>query len=94
MAKSARFGFAIALLLTSTSLASAKFRATAGVHGKSAPPPGVHATVSRPTVPDPYFRLSDAYYGDADPYRGLFNFYALPPYSPGSAYGVVSPIGR
>jgi hypothetical protein len=41
----------------------------------------------RPTVADPYYRLSDAYYGDSDPYRGLFNFYALPPYSPGGAYG-------
>jgi hypothetical protein len=38
--------------------------------------------------------LSDSYYGDSDPYRGLFDFYAVPPYSPGSAYRYVRPAGR
>ena len=48
----------------------------------------------RPTVADPYYRLSDLYYGDSDPYHGLFDFYVVPPYSPGNAYGYVRPIGR
>ncbi len=52
------------------------------------------AVMPRAIVADPYYRLSDAYYGDSDPYHGLFDFYALPPYSPGSAYGHVRPIGR
>jgi hypothetical protein len=56
--------------------------------------PGINETASRPTAPDPYYRLSDSYYGYSDPYRGLFDFYAVPPYGPGNAYGYVRPIGR
>ena len=84
---------AAALLLAGTSLATAKSRGPAGAHGKPVHP-GINETTSppttsRPTVPDPYYRLSDSYYGYSDPYRGLFNFYAVPPYSPGYAYGHV-----
>ena len=53
----------------------------------------VTEAMPRPTVADPYYRLSDLYYGDSDPY-GLFDFYAVPPYSPGNAYGYVRPVGR
>ena len=38
--------------------------------------------------------MSDSYYGYSDPYRGLFDFNALPPYSPGNAYRHVTPVGR
>jgi hypothetical protein len=38
------------------------------------------------TAADPYYRLSDRYYGHTDPYHGLFNYYAVPPYSPGYSY--------
>jgi len=31
--------------------------------------------------------LSDPYYGHSDPYHGLFDFYAVAPYSPGYSYG-------
>ena len=86
MARSAQIAVAMALLLGGTSLASAKNRGSAGPHRKPSPP-SVNEIMPRPTVADPYYRLSDAYYGDSDPYRGLFNFYALPPYSPGGAYG-------
>ena len=81
-----------ALLLGGTSLAPAKDRAVAGAHSKPSRQI-VNQITPRATVSDPYYRLSDAYYGDSDPYRGLFNFYALPPYSPGSAYGHVKPFG-
>ena len=37
---------------------------------------GINETTSRPTVADPYYRLSDSYYGYSDPYRGLFDYYA------------------
>jgi hypothetical protein len=50
--------------------------------------------MARPTVADPYYRLSDSYYGYSDPYHGLFDFYAVPPYGPGNAYGYVKPVGR
>jgi hypothetical protein len=56
--------------------------------------PDINETAPRPTPADPYYRLSNAYYGDSDPYHGLFDFYAVPPYSPGNAYGHVRPIGR
>ena len=92
MSRSTLFVVVAALLLGGTSLASAKNRSTAGAHSK--PPRQILNDITpRATVSDPYYRLSDAYYGDSDPYRGLFNFYALPPYSPGSAYGHVKPIG-
>ena len=38
------------------------------------------------TAADPYYRLSDRYYGHTDPYHGLFDYYAVPPYSPGYPY--------
>jgi hypothetical protein len=93
---------AAALLLGGTSLASAKTKGAAGAHSKPSRPsineitpnPSIDETTPRPTVADPYYRLSEAYYGDSDPYRGFFNFYALPPYSPGNAYHYVRPAGR
>jgi hypothetical protein len=93
MTRSAQIAVAMALLLGGTSLASAKNRGSAGAHSKPSPP-GVNEIVPRSTVADPYYRLSDLYYGDSDPYRGLFDFYAVPPYSPGGAYGYVRPVGR
>jgi hypothetical protein len=94
------------LLLGGTSLALAKTRGAAGAHSKPSRPsineitpratvPEILSeTTARPTVADPYYRLSDAYYGDSDPYHGLFNFYAVPPYSPGNAYRYARPIVR
>jgi hypothetical protein len=52
-----------------------------------------YSDTSRPTVADPYYRLSDSYYGYSDPYRGLYDFYAVPPYNPGYSYGHVRPGG-
>jgi hypothetical protein len=92
MTRSTLIMITAALLLGGTSLASAKNRAVAGAHSKPSRQI-VDEITPRATVSDPYYRLSDAYYGDSDPYRGLFNFYALPPHSPGSAYGHVRPIG-
>lgn len=92
MPRSALMVVAAALLLGGTSLASAKNRGAAGVKPFH---PGINETVPRPTVADPYYRLSDSYYGASDPYHGLFDFfYAVPPYSPGSAYRYVKPVGR
>jgi hypothetical protein len=54
---------------------------------------GGYSDASRPTVADPYYRLSDSYYGYSDPYHGLFDFYAVPPYNPGYSYGHVRPGG-
>jgi len=92
MTRSALIVFAVALLLVGTSLASAKSR-SAGAHSKPSPA-AVNQATPRPTQVDPYYRLSDAYYGDSDPYHGLFNFYAVPPYSPGNSYGYVRRLGR
>jgi hypothetical protein len=50
---------------------------------------GGYSDTLRPTVADPYYRLSDSYYGYSDPYHGLFDFYAVPPYNPGYTYGHV-----
>jgi hypothetical protein len=106
MTRSALIVVAAALLLGGTSLASAKNRGAAGAHSKpsrqilneitprATVPEILNETTPRPTVADPYYRLSDGYYGDSDPYRGFFNFYALPPYSPGNAYRYVRPAGR
>ena len=102
MTKSALMVVAAVLLLGGTSLASAKNRAAAGAHSKPSrlsinevtPLPSINEITPRPTVADPYYRLSDSYYGDSDPYRGLFDFYAVPPYSPGNAYRYVRPAGR
>ena len=58
------------------------------------PSPSINQITPRASVADPYYRLSDSYYGYADPYRALFDFYAVPPYSPGNAYRYVRPSGR
>jgi hypothetical protein len=92
MTRSTLIVITAALLLGGTSLASAKNRSAASAHSKPSRQI-LNETAPRATVSDPYYRLSDAYYGGSDPYRGLFNFYALPPYSPGSAYGHVRSIG-
>jgi hypothetical protein len=91
---------AAALLMGGTSLASAKNKGAAA-HSKPSRPsvnevtprPGINEVAPRSTVPDPYYRLSDSYYG-SDLYRGLFDFYAMPPYSPGNAYRYMRPVGR
>jgi hypothetical protein len=102
MTKSALMVVAAVLLLGETSLASAKNRGAAGAHSKPSRPSvnevtprsSINEITPPPTVADPYYRLSDLYYGDSDPYRGLFDFYAVPPYSPGNAYRYVRPAGR
>jgi hypothetical protein len=90
---------AVALLLGASSLASAKSKGAAGAHNK--PGPSVNDLTPRPSIvtprktgADPYYRLSDAYYGYSDPYRGLFDFFAVPSYTPGNAYRYVRPVGR
>jgi hypothetical protein len=95
--RSARIAVAATLLLAGTSLATAKGRGAAGAHGKPVHPAinetMSRPTTSRPTAADPYYRLSDSYYGYSDPYHGLFDFFAVPPNSPGYAYGHVRPGG-
>ena len=62
MSKSVRIAVAAALLLGGTSLAMAKTRgspARTAIHLH----PGINETVPRPIVADPYYRLSDRYYG-------------------------------
>ena len=101
MTKSALIVVAAALLLGGTSLASAKNKVAAGAHSKPSRPsineitprPSIDETTRRPTAADPYYRLSDSYYGYSDPYHGLFDFHALPPFSPGNAYRYVRPAG-
>jgi hypothetical protein len=90
MIRSAHIAIAVALFLGGTSLATAKTR---GSPARTAIifHPGVNETPSRPTVADPYYRLSDSYYGHSDPLQGLFDFYAVPPFSPGYNYGHVRP---
>jgi hypothetical protein len=56
MTRSARIAVAAALLLAGTSLATAKSRGAA--HGKPFRP-----GTPRPTVADPYYRLSDSAHG-------------------------------
>ena len=100
MTKSTIIVIAAALLMDGTSLASAKNKGAAA-HSKPSRPsvnevtprPGINEVAPRSTVPDPYYRLSDSYYG-SDLYRGLFDFYAMPPYSPGNAYRYMRPVGR
>ena len=100
MTKSTMIVIAAALLMGGTSLASAKNKGAAA-HSKPsrpsvnevAPRPGINEVAPRSTVPDPYYRLSDSYYG-SDLYRGLFDFYAMPPYSPGNAYRYMRPVRR
>ena len=74
-----------ALLLAGTSFATAKVRGVAGAHGKPFHPT-INETTPRRTAADPYYRLSDRYYGQTDPYHGLFDYYAVPPHSPGYSY--------
>jgi hypothetical protein len=93
MTKSALIVVAAALLLGGTSLASAKNKGAGDAHSKPSRPSTNEITPS-PTVADPYYRLSDSYYGDSDPYYGLFDFYAVPPSSPGNAYRYLRPVGR
>jgi hypothetical protein len=92
MSKSARFAVAAALLLVGTSLAMAKVR---GGPARTAivPHPGIKETTSRPALADPYYRLSDRYYGYSDPLEGVFDVYAVPPFSPGYTYRHVRPGG-
>jgi hypothetical protein len=92
LARSARIAVAAALLLAGTSLATARIRAASAAHDNRNPGIITKAT-SRPTAADPYYRLSDPYYGYSDPYRGLYDFYTVPPDSPGYTYGHVKPGG-
>lgn len=92
MTRSAQIAVAAALLLGGTSIATPKIRGVVSAHGEPFRP-GANETTSHPTAADPYYRLSDRYYGYSDPYRGLFDFYAVPPSSPGYSYGHVRPGG-
>jgi hypothetical protein len=92
MSRSARIAVVAALLLGGTSLAMAKTRGP--TRTAIVPHPGINETTSRPTVADPYYRLSEPYYGRSDPLQGLFDFYAVPPFSPGYNYGHVRPAWR
>jgi hypothetical protein len=93
MSRPVRIAVAAALVLGGTSLAAAK--KSKGPARTAIPPhPGISETTSRPTVADPYYRLSAKYYGYSDPLRGIFDFYAVPPFSPGYTYGHVRPVGR
>jgi hypothetical protein len=49
---------------------------------------------SDPSAANPYYRLSDQFYDYSDPYRGLYDFFAVPPYIPGYNYGHVRMPGR
>ena len=93
MARSGRIAVIAAVLLGGTSLATAKIRGVAGAHGNPHRS-GINEPTSRPTPADPYYRLSDSYYSYSDPYHGLFDFHALPPFSPGNAYRYVRRVGR
>lgn len=97
MRRSIRIALAATLLLACTSLAAAKNRGAGPAHGKPVHPAinetTLRPTLSRPTAVDPYYRLSDSYYGHSDPYHGLFDFFAVPSYSPGYPYGHVKPNG-
>ena len=86
MTRIARSAVAVALLLSGTSLATAKIRGAVGAHSNPSHP-RISETASRPTAANPYYRLSDFYYGYSDPYRGLLDFYAAPPLIPGYTYG-------
>ena len=100
MTKSTQMAVAVALLLSGTSLATAKSRGAAhrnpshpGITEttphRNATHSGITETTPRPTVANPYYRLSDQYYEYSDPYRGLYGFFAVPPYIPGYTYGHV-----
>jgi hypothetical protein len=88
MTKLARIAVAAAVLLGGTSLATAKTRGVPTPHSKPFHP-GFNETTSGHTAANPYYRLSDQYYDYSDPYRGLYNFFAVPPYVPGYTYGHV-----
>ena len=54
---------------------------------------GVTEAKPKPAAPpDPYYRLADRYYGYSDPFRGYYDYHALPPLNPG--YGYVRPLWR
>jgi hypothetical protein len=93
MTKSARIAVAVALLLGGTSLAMAKTRGAAGAH-RHPSHPSINETTSRPTPANPYYRLSEQYYDFSDPYRGLYDFFAVPPYIPGYTYRHMRMPGR
>ena len=88
MTKLARIAVAVALLLGGTPLATAKTRGVAAPHGNPVHP-GINEKTSSRTAANPYYRLSDPYYDYSDPYRGLYDFFAVPPYVPGYTYGHV-----
>ena len=90
MARSAQVAVVAVLLLAVPSLATAQNRGLTVAHGKSQGP-DINETTSRPAAADPYYRLSDSCYGHSDPYRGLFDLYVVPPYSPGYSYGHARP---
>jgi hypothetical protein len=92
MTRSALIVVAAVLFLGGTSFASAKTRGPAGAHSKPLHP-GINQSTTAPDRGDPYYRLSDSYYGYSNPYHALFDFYAVPPYSPGYNYGHVRPGG-
>jgi hypothetical protein len=99
MTKSVLIAVAVAALVGGTSLATAKTRGAA--HRNPSHPgntetthrnpsqSGITETGPAPTVANPYYRLSDQYYDYPDPYRGLYGFFAVPPYIPGYTYGHV-----
>jgi hypothetical protein len=80
---------AAASLLAGTSATMPRIRAAPGDNCNH----GITETASRPNAADPYYRLSDPYYGSSDPYRGLYDFYTVPPDSPGYTYDHVKPGG-
>jgi hypothetical protein len=92
MRRSTLITVAAALLFGGTSLATAKSRGAADRHGNR-PHPAIEESTSHPTAPNPYYRLSDQYYGQSDPYHGLFNYFLVPPYTPGYNYNYVGPRG-
>ena len=101
MTKSALIVVAAACCWVGLRLRRRKNKGAARAHSKPSRPSineitprsSIDETTPRPTAADPYYRLSDSYYGYSDPYHGLFDFFAVPPNSPGYAYGHVRPRG-
>jgi hypothetical protein len=70
-----------------TTAADPNYRLSDRYYGHAPLNEGVTQAKPKPaTAADPNYRLSDRYYGHSDPYHGLFDYYAVPPYSPGYAY--------
>jgi hypothetical protein len=82
--RSALIVVAAALLLGGTSLTSAKTKGAAGAHSKPSRP-SINEITPNPSIDETTPRATVA---------DFFNFYALPPYSPGNAYRYVRPAGR